>query len=336
MLKRQLITALLLLAFMAGCRAVDQPPGNPSGEGEQEGVLRTVSLQLNWFPEAEHGGYYAALLSGYYEEEGLNVEILPGGPGAGVIQKTAEQQVTFAVANADQVLLGREQQAEVVALMAPLQSSPRCIMVHADSDIEDFSGLKGMTVAMGSGKAYAQFMEKQGLLEGVQVVAYSGSVARFLERKDFAQQGYVFSEPFVAQQQGASTRNLMVSDLGFNPYTSILVTSNQQLEKDRDLVHRMVRASIRGWQQYLEDPAAVNEHIHSVNEQMSLEILDFGVEQLKPLCLPDGMSAGELGQMTAERWDTLAGQLRSIDLLGESVRASDAYYLGGLPAPQQD
>ncbi len=334
MLKRQLITALLLLAFMAGCRAVDQPPGNPSGE--QEGRLRTVSLQLNWFPEAEHGGYYAALLSGYYEEEGLNVEILPGGPGAGVIQKTAEQQVTFAVANADQVLLGREQQAEVVALMAPLQSSPRCIMVHADSDIEDFSGLKGMTVAMGSGKAYAQFMEKQGLLEGVQVVAYSGSVARFLERKDFAQQGYVFSEPFVAQQQGASTRNLMVSDLGFNPYTSILVTSNQQLEKDRDLVHRMVRASIRGWQQYLEDPAAVNEHIHSVNEQMSLEILDFGVEQLKPLCLPEGMPAGELGQMTAERWDTLAGQLRSIDLLGESVRASDAYYLGGLPAPQQD
>ena len=334
MLKRQLITALLLLAFMAGCRAVDQPPGNPSGE--QEGRLRTVSLQLNWFPEAEHGGYYAALLSGYYEEEGLNVEILPGGPGAGVIQKTAEQQVTFAVANADQVLLGREQQAEVVALMAPLQSSPRCIMVHADSDIEDFSGLKGMTVAMGSGKAYAQFMEKQGLLEGVQVVAYSGSVARFLERKDFAQQGYVFSEPFVAQQQGASTRNLMVSDLGFNPYTSILVTSNQQLEKDRNLVHRMVRASIRGWQQYLEDPAAVNEHIHSVNEQMSLEILDFGVEQLKPLCLPEGMPAGELGQMTAERWDTLAGQLRSIDLLGESVRASDAYYLGGLPAPQQD
>ena len=336
MLKRPLITVLLLLAFMAGCRAVDQPPGNPPGEGEREGGRQTVSLQLNWFPEAEHGGYYAALLSGYYEEEGIDVEILPGGPAAGVIQKTAGQQVTFAVANADQVLLGREQQAEVVALMAPLQSSPRCIMVHADSDIEDFSGLKGMTVAMGSGKAYARFMEKQGLLEGVQVVAYSGSVARFLERKDFAQQGYVFSEPFVARQQGASTRNLMVSDLGFNPYTSILVTSNQQLEKDRDLVHRMVRASIRGWQQYLENPTAVNEHLHSINEQMSLEILDFGVEQLRPLCLPGGMPAGELGQMTAERWDTLAGQLRSIDLLGESVRASDAYYLGGLTAPGQD
>ena len=336
MLKRQWMAALLLLACLAGCRAGDQPPGNqPAGE-ETGGGLRKISLQLNWFPEAEHGGYYAARLNGYYEAEGLDVEILPGGPGAGVIQKTAEQQVTFAVANADQVLLGREQQAEVVALMAPLQSSPRCIMVHADSGIEDFSGLKGLTVAMGSGKAYALFMEKQGLLEGVQVVAYSGSVARFLERKDFAQQGYVFSEPFVARQQGVRTRNLMVSDLGFNPYTSILVTSDQRLNEDKDLVHRMVRASIRGWQQYLEDPGTVNEHIHSINEQMSLEILAFGVEQLKPLCLPGGMPAGELGQMTAERWETLAGQLRSIDLLGESVRVSDAYYLGGIPVGQQD
>ena len=323
---RQLATTLLILACLVGCRGVEE-----TGPG-----LQKVSLQLNWFPEAEHGGYYAAQLHGYFEQEGLEVEILPGGPNASVIQKTAGQQVTFAVANADQVLLGREQQAEVVALMAPLQFSPRCIMVHADSGIDDFSGLKGMTVAMGSGKAYARFMEKQGLLEDVKVVAYSGSVARFLQRKDFAQQGYVFSEPFVAQQQGARTRNLMVSDLGFNPYTSILVTSNQQLETNRELVHRMVRASIRGWKKYLEDPLQVNEHIHSVNEEMSLEILAFGVEQLKPLCLPGDMPAEDIGKMTKERWETLAGQLRSLDLLGDSVRATDAYYLGGLSSPAVD
>jgi NitT/TauT family transport system substrate-binding protein len=80
----------------------------------------------------------------------------------------------------------------------------------------------------------------------------------------------------------------------------------------------------------------VNEHIHSVNEEMSLEILAFGVEQLKPLCLPGEMAAEDLGQMTAERWETLAGQLRSLDLLSDSVRASDAYYLGGLSSPAVD
>ena len=316
----------LILLLLSGCNQDDSSSGDPESTQKPP----TLTLQLNWFPEAEHGGYYAASLYGYYEEEGLDVEILPGGPNASVIQKIAQRTVTFAVANADQVLLGREQQAEVVALMAPIQSSPRCIMVHADSGIEDFSGLKGLTVAMGSGKAYARFMEKQGLLDGVRVVAYSGSVAPFLERKDYAQQGYVFSEPFVAQQQGAQTRNLMVSELGFNPYTSILVTNKRQLDSDRDLVHRMVRASIRGWQKYLEDPVAVNEYIHSVNEEMSLEILAFGVEQLKPLCLPDGMPVEKLGQMTPQRWEQLADQLRSIDLLSGSVKAVDAYDLGGL------
>jgi len=336
MWKQQLATILVLLASFAGCRDADQSPGDGTADGKPGARLEKVSLQLNWFPEAEHGGYYAAKLHGFFEQEGLDVEILPGGPNASVIQKTAGQQVNFAVANADQVLLGREQQAEVVALMAPLQSSPRCIMVHADSGIDDFNGLKGMTVAMGSGKAYARFMEKQGLLEDVKVVAYSGSVARFLERKDFAQQGYVFSEPFVAQQQGARTRNLMVSDLGFNPYTSILITSTEQLDANRELVHRVVRASIRGWQKYLEDPLKVNEHIHSINEEMSLEILAFGVEQLKPLCLPGEMEVEDLGQMTAERWETLAGQLRSLDLLGDSVKAADAYDLDGLSRPAAD
>ena len=39
-----------------------------------------MTLQLNWFPEAEHGGYYAALVRGYYRDAGLDVKILPGGP----------------------------------------------------------------------------------------------------------------------------------------------------------------------------------------------------------------------------------------------------------------
>ena len=69
--RRTLSGIVLLLACLAGCRA-----GEETGGG-----LRKISLQLNWFPEAEHGGYYAARLNGYYAEEGLDVELLPGGPG---------------------------------------------------------------------------------------------------------------------------------------------------------------------------------------------------------------------------------------------------------------
>ena len=317
----------LVLCAATACK----PEASTSDPASSDSRLRKIQLQLNWFPEAEHGGFYTAQLAGFYAEEGLDVEILAGGPGASVIQKAAAGTVTFAVANADQVVIGRHQQADVVALMAPLQDSPRSIMLHADSDVEGFDDLEGLTIAMGSGKAYARFMEKQGLLEGVQIVSYSGSVARFLTDKDFAQQAYIFSEPFLAQQQGAATRNLMVSTLGFNPYTSILITSGDQLQADRELVDAMVRASIRGWHKYLQDPVETNQRINELNENMGLEILAFGVEQLKPLCLPAGMTTEQLGQMTLDRWQTLTEQLKEIGMLEQAVDASECFYLGGLP-----
>ena len=48
----------------------------------------TLQLQLNWIPDAQHGGFYAALVEGFYEEEGLHVKIVPGGPGRYLVVAT--------------------------------------------------------------------------------------------------------------------------------------------------------------------------------------------------------------------------------------------------------
>ena len=84
-------------------------PDALAGVSATEDVSSTerVQLALNWFPEAEHGGYYAALVHGYYADEGFDVEIIPGGPGAPVIQEVVVGRVGFGVVNADQILLGR-------------------------------------------------------------------------------------------------------------------------------------------------------------------------------------------------------------------------------------
>ncbi len=66
-----------------------------------------VELALNWFPEAEHGGYFAALVKGYYRDAGLDVKILPGAASSAVLQRVARNQVAFGVENADRILLGR-------------------------------------------------------------------------------------------------------------------------------------------------------------------------------------------------------------------------------------
>ena len=307
---------LLANAFVfSGCSA-DQtappkvtPTESASAANPGSKPITDVGLALNWLPEAEHGGFYAADVHGLFAERQLRVKVIPGGPGVPVIQNVASGKVTFGVTNADQVLLQRAQEADVVAIFAPIQQSPRCIMVHKKSGITKFDDLKDMTLAINVNQTFLGYLKKRLPLTNVQIVPYSGSVAPFLEDERQGQQAYSFSEPFLAAEKGGDPLNLMVSDLGFNPYTSVLITRAEVIEKQPELVRHMVAACRIGWRKYLDAPEQTNEHIHSLNKEMGLEILAFGTRTLKPLC-EAGLSAPDrLGEMTAERWTTLAEQL---------------------------
>lgn len=301
--------------------------------------LTPVKILLNWFPEAEHGGFYAALEHGFYKDAGLDVKIIPGAPNV-VIQQVASQQVDFGVVNADAIVYGRAQQAPVLALMAPLQISPRCIMVHEKSGIKSFDDIHDMTVAMSNTNAYSHYLRKKFPFKNVRVVPYPGNVTQFLQDEKFAQQGYVFSEPFVAREQGGDPHVLMVSDVGFNPYTSCLITSEKTRADRSDIVKKIVACSIRGWEQYLKAPQQTNALIHSLNKEMSPAILEFGVKELTPLVLDPVATQLGLGTMSEARWQQLVDQLIEIGQLETGkVNIAELYteeYLEKAPPAKAD
>ena len=224
-----------------------------------------MTLALNWFPESEHGGFYAAQVRNLYSAAGFDVTIQSGGPSAHMLEQVATGRADFGVANADNILFARAQQLPVVALMAPLQNSPRCLLVHKASGIESFDQLRDVTLAMTPGAAFADFLRWKLPLPGVRIVPYSGNVQAFLLDPRYVQQAYTFSEPFLARQQGADPRVLLVSDLGFNPYTSLLFTTEKMIATQPEVVRRMVTAAVSGWQDYLADPDPTNRLIHERN-----------------------------------------------------------------------
>ena len=306
------IAYLSSLILILGCAKSEQKAAT-TPDADQPAATH-IRLFLNWYPEAEHGGYYAALREGYYRDAGLDVEIVKGGPSAPVIPQVDRGEMEFGITNADGLLLARAEEASVVALMAPIQISPRCIMVHATSKINDFGELKNMTIAMNP-QPFSSFLQRHVPLEGVTVVPYQGSVTAFLNDENFAQQAYVFSEPYVAQQQGGDPKSLLVADLGFNPYTSVLFTNETYLHEHEEVVRKMVAASVRGWQHYVEHPEKTNEYIHEINAEMDLAALAYGVEALRPLVLDDVAKEHGIGTMSLKRWQKLAGQLEELDLL---------------------
>ncbi|HEV7225353.1 MAG TPA: ABC transporter substrate-binding protein, partial [Pirellulales bacterium] len=169
-------------------------------------------------------------------------------------------------------------------------------------------------------------------LEGVTIVPYQGSVAPFLADENFAQQAYVFSEPFVAEQQGGDPESLLVARLGFNPYASVLFTSEEYLQEHAEIVDKLVKASVRGWEAYLADPEATNQRIHELNPEMGLEALAFGVQALKPLVRDETAEKEGIGGMSLQRWRTLTEQLQELELLKPgAVDPEDAFSTKFLP-----
>ena len=314
---------LFYAMFLFACGQGETPP--PTEEGKTR-----IKLALNWFPEAEHGGFYAAHIHGYYAARNLEVEILGGGPDAPVIQRISTGAVEFGVTNADDVLYARAQQAPVVALMAPYQINPRCIMVHESSGIERIDQISNITLAMSQRPAFSHYLRWKYPLEGVNIVPYPGNVSQFLANPNFAQQGYVFSEPFVARQQGGNPRALLVSDIGFNPYASVVIATEETIAERTDIVRAVVEASIEGWEHYLRDGQETNQYINSLNPEMGLDILAYGVEESAALVLDPIANEKGLGYMSSARWNELHKQMAEAGLIeaeGSIEGAFDTQFL---------
>jgi len=321
------ISFAILLLTLLGCRyesATTVPPENTADTRQR------VRLALNWFPEAEHGGFYAAQLQGYFADEGLEVEILPGGPGSPVVQQVARGSVEFAVATADQIPLGRAQGANVVATMAAIDDSPRCFLVRKSSGIQRLDQLKDITLAMSSGRAFAEYLKANVPLEGVRIVPYDGGIAELLRNENFAQQGYEFSEPFLAQSQGLKVQVLPLRDLGYNPYASLLITSDQLNEEKPELVAAVTRACRRGWKHYLQSPEQTNKHLQQLNPELTPGMLQFATEAIRPLTIVD---QDAFGQMKPERWETLISQLEALALIPVGSVSAEACYVNPQSRP---
>src|SRR6266576_579177 len=103
MLRRAFLKTAPALGFLTAC-----------------GKSARIKLALNWKPEPEFGGFYAAP----YSKHGLAVEVLPGGTGTPTVQMVGAGSVDFGIVSADEVILARSNGNDVVALFAVYQDSP--------------------------------------------------------------------------------------------------------------------------------------------------------------------------------------------------------------------
>lgn len=266
-------------------------------------AAQRVVVALNWYPEPEFGGFYQAALTGGYKAAGLDVEIVPGGPGVPVLEMLAGGKADVAISGADDLLLRRAKGLDAVAIFAGFQDSPLGLMSHASANLTRFEDVTGR-VAIEVGSPFQQFLWKKYGWDGkVEPVPSTGALGPFAADPTLIQQGYITSEPCVAEGQGLTVNFLPARDAGWNPYASLAVVRGADAQAP--WVRAFHAATLAGWTDYLKDPQIANAEITRLNPNMPAERMGCIVARQRSYV--EGKDG--VGVMTEARWLEAAAAL---------------------------
>lgn len=305
--------------FIAGALAAAVAAGllatSPANAAEK------IRFLTNWFAQAEHGGYYQAKATGLYEDAGLDVSIGMGGPQVNVMQLLLAGDADIILGYDIQTLISVEKGLPVINVAATFQKDPRCIMTRPDvENLGDLEGKKLLVASGGRTEWWPWLKAKYGYTDAM-AQPYTFNLQPFFSNEDVAQQCYISSEPFQAQQRGVDVNVFLLADIGYPPYGGPIVTTRQFLEDNREAVEKFVRASMQGWKDYLENPGPANELIMEDNPKMTEEQIAFALKQFDRFGVVTGGDAQEMGigVITEERWKKTYEFLVEYDLVGEEV-----------------
>jgi NitT/TauT family transport system substrate-binding protein len=267
-------------------------------------------------------------LLGYYKAEGLDVTLIPLPQYGSVAQLVTSGRADIGLSSSDQILEWNSNGLPLVAVSATMQHDPQAVMVHKDSPIRDFKDLEGRTIAAQTGAVWLKYVISHYNLHQVRQIPSTMSIANFLADPNYVQQIFVTSEPFFAKQANAQVRTFLISSSGFDPYR-VQFTTRDFAARHSDVVGRFVRASIRGWQEYLRNPAPTNAYLLKLNPALNPQQEAYTAQALRDCGFISGEdpSGAQVGKMNAERWQAGYQQLKALGILSNPFDPAAAFSL---------
>ncbi|MFE3837938.1 ABC transporter substrate-binding protein [Pseudogemmobacter sonorensis] len=226
-----------------------------------------VTLQLKWVTQAQFAGYFVALDKGFYEEEGLNVTILPGGPDVAPTQVIAGGGADVVVDWMPSALAAREKGLALVNIAQPFKSSGMQLTCLKESGIESPADFAGKTLGVwfgGNEYPFLNWMGKLGLATdgsdgGVTVLKQGFNVDPLLQKQAACISTMTYNEYWQVIDAGISAEDLVnfnYSEEGVATLEDGLYVMEDKLADPAfvETMAKFVRASMKGWKYAEENP----------------------------------------------------------------------------------
>lgn len=317
------VVALAAVASLAlaACGGEDATPaddpsaaaGGAAGEGggEASGELTPVSLQLQWFAQAQFAGYYAAVAEGFYEEEGLDVSIIEGAVDIVPQQVVATGGAEFGIAWVPKALVSNTEDAGLVNVGQVYQRSGTLMVSRAADGItapEDWAGKTVGNWGFGNEYELTAAIEEAGLSD-VELVAQNFDMEGLLSGDLDAAQAMVYNEyAQLLEAVNPDTGELYTpedftvidfNDVGTAMLQDSLWVSEDYAASEGETIEAFLRGTAKGWIFCRDNADACLEHVLAAGPTLGASHQAWQLNEVNALIWP---SPAGIGVMDPDAW----------------------------------
>ena len=287
------ITTVFLLLFSSALYPDTAYENKPSQQ------LETVNLQLKWFHQFQFAGYYAAIEKGFYEDEGLDVQVHELAKNTSVVSQVVSGQAQYGVGDSA-ILIDYAEGQPIKAISAIFQHNSLVFISKQSSGIFSPYDMAGKRIMLsGSSRDSAPLLAtllQAGVLKSD--YTYVDNTYRnddLIEDKIDVMIGYRSNEPFYFAEQDVGINIISPRNYGIDFYGDLLFTSQQEISEHPYRADRFRRASLKGWQYALSNPEEIIQLIHKkYGSQSSIQHLRNEAKITRDLILLDSIPVGTI------------------------------------------
>jgi len=318
-----LALALLLAALGAGC-------------GEKEDVLapgepQELTLMLDYFPNADHAGIYAAEANRDFADAGIDLTIRQPPDPAAPIKQLAAGRVDLAISYEPEVLRARDQGLRVVSVGAIVRKPLTSIISLPKAKVRTPADLAGKTVGTAGVDYQSAYLRTILTDAGVDPgsvsernVGFNFTPALLTGRVDATLGAFWNYEGTQLRLDGRKPRIIRMEQAGVPTYNELVLVANESaLERDGGKIRAFVSALARGTRQLARDPERGVQTLLDANPDLDPKLQRAAVKVTLPLFLPP--TGRPFGWQEPAEWQAFAAWMRENRLLTEIPDAGGAF-----------